>query len=324
MPTPKVKNIKVPEDAPKRLDVFLVDVLEISRAKVQEFIHAGQVTLNEKLPKKPGDQIKAGDKVVVDQTPIVREKPQTEEEAAMQEEPRILRETKDYVVLHKPAGLLVHPTKKQEKQTLVAWLLNKYPTLKNVGENKDRPGIVHRLDKDASGVMVIAKTQKMFKHLKEQFQNRGVEKYYTVLVHEEVERDHSVIDFAIDRGPDGRMVARPKTEKEAVRTALLMQPGKEALTEFWVQKRFVRFTLLKVRIHTGRTHQIRVHFYAYNNPLVGDVLYHNVKLNRKRDKELGRLFLHATELIFKDLTGEVVDVVDELPQELSNFLDELV
>ncbi len=324
MPTPKVKNIKVPEDASKRLDVFLVDVLEISRAKVQEFIHAGQVTLNEKLPKKPGDQIKAGDKVVVDQTPVVREKPQTEEEAAMQEEPRILRETKDYVVLHKPAGLLVHPTKKQEKQTLVAWLLNKYPTLKNVGENKDRPGIVHRLDKDASGVMVIAKTQKMFKHLKEQFQNRGVEKYYTVLVHEEVERDHSVIDFAIDRGPEGMMVARPKTERHAVRTALLMQPGKEALTEFWVQKRFVRFTLLKVRIHTGRTHQIRVHFYAYNHPLVGDVLYYNQKLNRKRDKELGRLFLHATELIFKDLKSEVIDVVDELPQELATFIEELV
>lgn len=324
MPSSKLKKITVPEGASKRLDVFLVDALELSRAKVQEFIHAGQVTLNEKLPKKPGDQIKSGDKVVVDQTPVVREKPQTEEEVAMQEEPRILLETKDYLVLHKPAGLLVHPTKKQEKQTLVAWLLHQYPTLKKVGDSSDRPGIVHRLDKDASGVMVVAKTQKMFKHLKEQFQNRAVEKYYTVLVHEDVEKDHGMIDFAIDRGPDGRMVARPKTEKQAVRTALLMQPGKEALTEFWVQKRFTRFTLLKVRIHTGRTHQIRVHFYAYNRPLVGDVLYYNQKLNRKRDKELGRLFLHATELIFKDLAGEAIDVVDELPEELATFLEQLV
>ncbi len=324
MAAAKKKKIIVPEDAPKRLDVFLVEVLGVSRAKIQEYIRAGQVIVNAKLPKKPGDTIKQDDEVVVDQTPVIRSAPVLREEKAPQEEPVILQETKDYVVVHKPAGLLVHPTKKQETHTLVAWLLAKYPTLKKVGENKDRPGIVHRLDKDASGVMVVAKTQKMFNHLKEQFQRREVEKYYTVLVHEQMEKDHGIIDFAIDRGPDGRMVARPKTEKQVVRTALLMQPGKEALTEFWVQKRFVRYTLLKVRIHTGRTHQIRVHFYAYNRPLVGDILYFNTKLNRKRDKELGRLFLHATELTFTDLSGNTVHVVDELPKTLTDFLTHLV
>jgi 23S rRNA pseudouridine1911/1915/1917 synthase len=123
----------------------------------------------------------------------------------------VVAETKEYLVIDKPAGLLSHPTQAGEAWSLSHWVWKNYPKLKGIGEYDDRPGIVHRLDKDTSGLMVIAKTQEMFMHLKEQFKDRSVDKRYTTLVHGLVEAEIDVIDFDIDRGRDGRMVARPKT-----------------------------------------------------------------------------------------------------------------
>lgn len=235
---------------------------------------------------------------------------------------RIIAETNEYIILDKPAGLLVHPTGKGETNTLAQWITDKYQELVTVGEDPARPGMMHRLDKEASGTMVIAKTQTMYEHLKFQFQSRTIEKEYIVLVHGKIAADEGIIDFPIDRGTEGRMAARPKTRLRLA-TADKMQEGKEAVTEFLTDRRFARFTLLRVKIHTGRTHQIRVHMLAYGHPVVGDTVYYNKKLNLKRDYVLGRLFLHAAKLCFVDIAGERVCYESPLPDALQNFLNDL-
>lgn len=281
-------------------------------------IKSNCVTVNGVLPKKAGDSLKGGETIVVveaEQMPNVA----TREQLAIYDEIEVIADTKDYLIVNKPSGLLMHPTQAQEPVSLADWLVRTYPALKGVGEHADRPGIVHRLDKDASGLIVVAKHNDAFAHLKAQFKDRTVEKIYTILVHGEVASEHDTLDFEIDRGTDGRMVARPKTDKLALDKVYKRQPGKNALSEFWVEKRYLNFTLLKVKIHTGRTHQIRVHMYAYNHHVVGDELYHQQR-GRKFDKQLGRLFLHATRLGFHDLQGNAVEYETVLPDQLQEFL----
>lgn len=307
------------EDRGKRLDIFLMEKIGIIRAESQKMIKKNLVLLNDKLPKKAGQFLKEGHKVQVLVDSIEKE----ESFDFAQDKIKILKETDDYIVIEKPPGLLVQQTEANEPNTLAAWILAKYKKIKNVGEDVKRPGIVHRLDKDASGVMVIAKTQPMFECLKEQFKNRTIDKEYNILVHGVVAKDHNVIDFEIDRGVDGRMASRPKIDLTKLKNAEKKLTGKEAFTEFWVVKRFTRFSLLNVKIHTGRTHQIRVHMLSYNHPVVGDSLYFNRKLNLKKDEELGRLFLHAKKLCFTNLAGARVCFESELPKGLNAFLEKL-
>jgi 23S rRNA pseudouridine1911/1915/1917 synthase len=199
---------------------------------------------------------------------------------------------------------------------LAAILIKKYPELKKVGDDPKRPGIVHRLDKEASGLLVIARTQKMFEHLKNQFKNRAIEKEYSVLVHGQISKDWDEIKFPIERSrTSDRMAALPATLRGQATMA-----GKNALTEFWVEKRFVNFTLLRVKIHTGRMHQIRVHMLSYNHPIVGDPLYFQKKRKDKWDRICGRLFLHCTHLAFLDLNNERQEFHSAIPAELKNFL----
>ena len=315
------------KDKDKRLDIFLIEKIGVIRAEAQRMLKKNLILLNNKLPKKAGQFLKEGYTVEVLPEEIIKE--ETTEKIKI----KIIKETDDYLVIEKPAGLLVQQTDANEPNTLVAWILERCKKIsakggpasgwKNVGEDKKRPGIVHRLDKDASGVMVIAKTQPMFEHLKEQFKTRTIEKEYNILVHGVVIKDHDVIDFEIDRGGDGRMAARPKIDLTKLKNVNKQSAGREALTELWVERRFARFSLLRVKIHTGRTHQIRVHMLSYNHPVVGDNLYYNIKLNRKKDEELGRLFLHAKKLCFTDLKGEKVCFESELPKELKDFLEKL-
>ncbi len=313
--------IIVPElETKMRLDVFLVDELGISRARVQHMIHNHLVKVNGRIPKKPGDTIHTGDTIII--SPEMASKPIEPVETVRPSFSNItvLEEANDYLVINKPAGLLVHETDAHEVGTLADWIVEKYPEIRGVGEAANRPGIVHRLDKEASGLMVIAKNQAMFEHLKQQFQARTIDKEYEVLVHGIMPDNYGVIDFDIDRGSDGSMVSRPKIDKTTLKGAAHEQPGKAALTEFTVLKQYARFALLRVKIHTGRTHQIRVHMRAFNHPVVGDDLYFNTKLNRKRDHALGRLFLHAAKLGFDDLDGKRVVFEVTLPDKLENFL----
>ena len=315
-------------DRGARLDVWLSQVSGLTRSQIQRLIASRLVLVNGKLPNKAGDRLKMNDKV--EMRPVVSRVDITAEESldkAKKLTVEIIAETSDYVVINKPAGLIVHPgaqvTQKdavQASNTLAGWLLRHYGELWRVGEYSNRPGMVHRLDKDTSGLMVIARNQPMFDSLKQQFKDRTVEKKYTALVHGVIGIEHGVLNFPIDRGRDGRMVARPKMDELTLSNVRHVQPGRTACTEFVVLKRFVNFTLVEVHIYTGRMHQIRVHFFAYNHPVVGDPLYFNKKLKRDTDKKFGRLFLHAGELSFTDLLGERKSFVAELPVELREIL----
>lgn len=322
----KVKKFIVEADnQDQRLDIFLVEKLGLNRSQVQKFIANDLVKVKGKLPKKTGDRLKAGYVIEVE---VEGKSEKAAKEVVKDQKIRrsedqkieIVKDEKDYLVINKPAGLLVHKTEANEPDTLAAWLVNKYPTIKKVGESPVRPGIVHRLDKEASGLLVVAKNQKMFEHLKKQFKDRTIDKEYLVLVHGVVSKDTDIIDFEIDRGKEGKMVARPRTDKFSVDKVKDLQEGKDAITEIFVEKRYARFTLLRVKIYTGRTNQIRVHLLAHSHPVVGDTLYYNRKLNRSKDLQLGRVFLHAAKLGFNDLKGERQNFESKLPKELYNFL----
>ncbi|MBI2037961.1 MAG: RluA family pseudouridine synthase [Candidatus Magasanikbacteria bacterium] len=305
----------------ERLDVFLSKNLHVSRSQVQKMIKNEMVLVNNKLPKKPGDTLREHGIITITEKPASKQpskdKPAHKRATTAKitkkiQKIAIVADTTDYMVVNKPTGMLTHPTMAGETNTLADFITKKYPRIKKIGEDPSRPGIVHRLDKEASGLMVIAKTQKMFNHLKEQFKNRTIEKEYTALVHGQVAREWGEINFRIARSKtNDRMAALPENQTAE---------GKEAKTEFIVEKQFVNFTLLKVKIYTGRMHQIRVHFLAYDHPLVGDPIYFQKKQKRVWDKKLGRLFLHSTKLGFTDLHGEKQTFTSPLPKELENFL----
>jgi len=315
------KKIITSKNSGKRLDIFLAEELKTSRSQVQKLITQKQIFVNEKLPKKGGDFI--SEKDIVELKPIITTKKEEKEtkkiktntDSKLFSQIKIISETKDYIVLQKPSGLLTHGASLDERASLSSYLIKKYPELKKIGEDEMRPGIVHRLDKEASGLLVVARTQKMFESLKDQFKKRIVDKEYLVLAHGRVAKDVDTISFPISRSnTSDRMAAKPTNDPNK------NSDLKEAFTEFFVEKRFVNFTLLRVKILTGRMHQIRVHLLAYNHPVVGDPLYFQKKRKDRWDKKLGRLFLHCTKIGFTDLTHEKQLFESPLPKELSDFL----
>ena len=246
--------------------------------------------------------------------------------------PKILSETDDYLVISKPAGLTVHPGSGATGYFLTDWLVKKWPKMAMVGEDPARPGIVHRLDKDVSGLMVVAKNNDCFFHLKEQFRIRSVKKHYQALVHGRIVSDYGTISFPITRSKDGhKMAALPANSSDLLTRRQPRQrdqgnvkswfKSREASTEFHVIKKFVNFTLLKIEIKTGRTHQIRVHFFAYGHPLVGDNLYCTKKTKEKNEKlDLGRVWLVADFLKFQDRKNREVEFKIDLPEDLKRSL----
>lgn len=225
---------------------------------------------------------------------------------------KILYEDDNIAVINKPAGLIVHPDGKREEESVSSWTLEKYPQTKEVGEPiilSDgrvvlRPGIVHRIDRETSGVLVLAKNQKSFLFLKEQFQNREISKVYEAFVWGRIKEDDGVIDRPIARS---RKNFRLWSAQRGGRGEL-----RDALTYFRVLDRKKEFSFVEISPKTGRTHQIRVHFKAINHPLVSDSLY-----APKRPEALGfqRLALHAKKLTFKNLEGEDVPVEAPYPSD---------
>ena len=246
--------------------------------------------------------------------------------------PKIIFEDEDFMVIDKPAGLIVHGAPGVEEDTLADLLIAKYPDLASVGEDALRPGIVHRLDKDVSGLMVIAKNNKAFLHLKNQFKDRDVNKTYLALVHGVLNKDYDDINFPIKRAKSGyKMAALPLNVDDLLirRSPKSRDKGnieghfkaREASTSFEVIKRYVNYTYLEVNIKTGRTHQIRVHFSAYGHPLVGDDLYSTRKTKAKNKKlNLNRVFLMASSLAFSDLKANKLEFSLELAKDLEAFL----
>lgn len=224
----------------------------------------------------------------------------------------VIAETPDYLVLNKPAGMVVHQAEQHpEPDTLANGLLAHYPELAVVGEDPLRPGIIHRLDQPVSGVLVVARTQAMFLHLKSQWQQHLVKKQYLALVHGKMSRTDGEINFSIARSSQQftKMAARPDAS------------GKAAVTRYTVLKQYQRYALLEVEILTGRTHQIRVHLSAIDHPVVGEQVY--LPKNFKSRLQPGRLFLHAASLSFGLSDGTLVGYSAALPDDLQAILDGL-
>ncbi len=230
---------------------------------------------------------------------------------------QLINEQPEYIVINKPAGLLTHGAPHIKESNLIDQILTDFPDIANVGEDPFRPGIMHRLDKLASGLLVIARNMDSFDNLKKQFQKRTVSKTYSALVYGQMEGDGERITFPIKRSTKGfKMAAIPNTNKGKKNI-----DGRQAITDFWVEKKFINYTLLKVKIKTGRTHQIRVHMSAYGHPIVGDDLYGTKKTRIKNKKlNLGRIFLVARKLEFTDLAGEKKTYQINLPTELKEFM----
>lgn len=228
----------------------------------------------------------------------------------------IVYEDGDVIVVNKPAGLVVHPEDENDRQeTLAGLLLKRYPALKNVGDparDSLRPGIVHRLDKETSGLMVVAKNQETFEYLKKQFQNRLVEKKYLVLVIGHLKNKRGVIEKELGRYGIKQRVKIPKTK---------IDEFKKAITEYGALKEYQDFSLVEAMPRTGRMHQIRVHFAALGHPVAGDKLYGFKK--QPVPPGLNRQFLHASYLQFSPKPGKILAFRCDLPQDLKIVLRKL-
>ncbi|MEK7619955.1 MAG: RluA family pseudouridine synthase [Patescibacteria group bacterium] len=291
----------------ERLDKYLTDAMEASRSQIQRLIKQGGITLNGKSVKT-GEMLSTGDTIFYPEVELTV--PVKDGVTPILD---VVYEDDDLLVINKPAGLLVHEALKDEHRvTVVDGLLERHPEIADVGDDPTRPGIVHRLDKDVSGLMVVAKTQPAFDALKLQFQNRTTKKEYLALVYGTLPKETDTISLKIARSKmKGRMVARTGD-----------QEGKDAITQYDVLERFSITTYVNVKILTGRTHQIRVHFQALGYPIVGDKLYkvHGMKF---REIPLGRLFLHSHRLTIRLMDGKEKSFVAPLPDELEEILGKL-
>ena len=242
--------------------------------------------------------------------------------------PQIILEKKEYLVISKPSGLIVHGDGKTNELTLADWILENYPEIENVGEpfviekkgEEDviipRPGIVHRLDRETSGVMIIARTQEFFDHIKEKFQNREVEKTYHAFVYGHVKNGEGVIDASIGKSKkDFRLWSAQRGAGGKLR---------DALTEYKILKRFESdgepISLVELSPKTGRTHQLRVHMKYLNHPILCDKLY---APKRPCLLDFNRVALHAHKIVFKDLEGEIVEVDAPYPEDFEKVIEKL-
>jgi len=229
----------------------------------------------------------------------------------------IIYEDKDILAVNKPAGLLVHGDGRSGEKTFADWLIQNYPETKNVGDlpageqaAEFRPGIVHRLDKNTSGILLAAKNQKAFEHLKKLFQKKEIRKKYVALVLGEVKREKGAIDLPIGKSK--------KDFRKKASAGKLAGKIREAVTEYEVLEKFPGFTLVEARPKTGRTHQIRAHFKAIGHPLACDSLYG--PKNQECPDGLNRHFLHAASLEFVSPDGSRIMLEADLPEDLEKTL----
>ena len=281
-PTP-IELIVSEDDAKLRLDQLLARRLpQYSRSRLQQLIRSGFVRLND-ASTRPRQIVRAGDKI------DVREPPVEQIEIQPQRIPLdILFEDDDLIVINKPAGLTVHPGAGQREQTLVNALLSHCTTLSGIG-GKERPGIVHRLDRETSGCLVVAKNDLAHRELSRQFADRNVEKIYLALVAGKLRKPASVIEERIGRHPVHRQ-----------RMSVTTKRGRTAKTEYRVLRSTGDASLIECRLHSGRTHQVRVHFHHLGHAVLGDKVY-----APHVAKNFPRQMLHAWKLGFRHpRTGE--------------------
>jgi len=296
-----------------RLDSYLASQIPTwSRARLQQLIETEDVVVNGRSAK-PSYRLRKGDEIEVELTA-----PQVESFTPENIPIDVVYEDDTLMVVNKPAGLVVHPAAGIHSGTLANALAFHFQNLP-ASEGSIRPGIVHRLDRDTSGLLVIAKTEKVLENLSDQFRDRTVFKSYVALVHGRVDNAAGRIEQPLARDPSNR------TRMAVVRG------GRTAITLYKVRKHYDRFTLLDVELKTGRTHQIRVHLAWLHHPVVGDETYGGGRDNNIQDarlrsivRKLGRHFLHSQRLaITHPTTGERLEFEAPLPAELSDLLRQI-
>ncbi len=299
--------IAPPESAGDRLDTFLARQMpDWSRSQIQRLIRDGLVTVGAAAAKKPGEEIGAGARITVQ---AEREKLR----AVPEDLPlAVVYEDADLLVVNKPAGMVVHIGAGVKSGTLVNALLGHVQSLSGEG-GELRPGIVHRLDKMTSGLVVVAKNDAAHRRLSDQFKSREVHKTYLALVHGHVAAERGEISRPIGRDP------RRRTRMKAGGLA-----AREALTKYRVMRRLESFTLVEAMPKTGRTHQIRVHLASLGHPIVGDTTYGapaRLRFEGREEPTLARTFLHAAKLNFAHPTSSApMSFEAPLPVELTAFL----
>jgi 23S rRNA pseudouridine1911/1915/1917 synthase len=293
-------------DAGKRLDVFLQEQLsQYSRSRLQDWIKGGRVRV-EGNAGRASLRLKGGEAIDVEPAELAPLHAFAEDLPL-----EILYEDADVVAVNKPAGMVVHAGAGRRSGTLVNALLHHFGSLAS-GGGDERPGIVHRIDRLTSGVLLVARTDAAHRHLAAQFSSRRIEKVYLVLVHGVVKPEQGRIERPISRDPVRR-----------IRMTARRAEGRAAITEYRVLKRFAAFTFLEVQIKTGRTHQIRVHFSSFGHPVAGDTLY-GAPARVPGMPALERYFLHAHRVRFEQpSTGAAITVVAPLPGELEAWMEAL-
>jgi 23S rRNA pseudouridine1911/1915/1917 synthase len=295
------------ENPGERLDKLIVAMVgdDLSRAQIQTLIKEGQVTVNG-VQVKPGVKLRGGEQIRV--TIPSRDEAETVQPEAIPL--KVLYDDRDIAVIDKAAGMTVHPGDANEKGTLVSAMLARWPEIAQMNINEKRAGIIHRLDKDTSGLIVIAKNDVSRRRLMAQFQERTVQKTYLALLEKSPPTQTGRIEAPIGRDP-----------KQRKRMAVV-RGGKPAISEYQVLERDFKGeqSLVRVNLLTGRTHQIRVHMAFIGCPIVGDAIYGF----RKQRIKLKRHFLHAAELSFNHpRTGEQLSFESPLPVGLQNILEKL-
>lgn len=298
--TLKVESLKT------RLDKYIAENSDISRSRIQRDIESGNVKVNGEKIISPKHVVRLDDVIKYS---IVEEKKVASKPVPL----KTPYNNHGLLIIDKPAGLAVHPGAGLKGDSLADALLYYFKDIYLVGE-EGRSGIVHRLDKDTSGVMLIALTQPMYEHLKDAFAERKIKKEYLALVVGNVKQQHGTINTP---------VGKSKKDFRKYTTDDMLQ-SKEALTEYWVLDRLDGYTLIRVRLHTGRTHQIRVHFSSLGHPLAGDSLYGSKQGNAMAKLAgLTRQFLHAKQIEVQLPDGTWVEAESEVPDDLQQILTNL-
>lgn len=311
-------SIEYQSESKERLDRFLAALFSCSREKIQKLIETNKINVNNR-PTRKSYLLKRGDKIEIlddssEETRLDIPLSGIKSQAEFDKIPyfplklNVVKETRDFLIINKPAGLVVHPIKSFKEKTLVTALLNFYPEM--LAMSGLRPGIVHRLDKDVSGLILVAKTPKAFDYFKDQFAKHLVQKEYLALVHGQPAKESGIIDLALAK-KGAKIILAKKIDLKRI---------KESRTEYEVIQKFKDFSLLKVKTKTGRTHQIRIHLKSIGCPIVGDKEY---RIKRQKSIDLGRIFLHSYKLGFYDLDGNWQEFQIDLPKELKQFLEKL-
>lgn len=301
----RLETYRVDQSLGQRLDIYLVSRLpEFSRSRLQGLIKDGFVRIDGQVITKPSRELELGEQV---QLRIPPPAPVGLEGEDIQLD--IVFENHDLLVVNKPAGMVVHPSPGHDRGTLVHAVLGHAPDIAGIG-GEERPGIVHRLDKDTSGLIVIAKNEQAHRALQDQFRNRSVEKIYLALVDGAPPTPAGRVETPIGRN----------TSHRKLMGVVPLERGRQAVTEYRTLERFPAHTLLEIHPLTGRTHQIRVHLAFLGCPVVGDGVYGK----RRPTLEIGRQFLHAARLKIA-LPGEATprDFEARLPDDLLQVLETL-